>query len=164
MVAETPMKSSAGDAAAPLAVARSTGEALVDAFTLAELQVQLAEVDLRDAWRRLTRGLILVSAGAVLGISTIPPTLLGIAYALADATTLELWVSLLITGGVALLIAAGLFAWGWRAIKRRGALFARSRAELRQNAKWFKSMLRQSSTRFRRSNGSPLHPDHFSSH
>ena len=164
MVAETPMNSTAIDASAPLAVARSTGEALVDALTLAELQLQLAEVDLHDAWKRLTSGLVFLSVGAILGVSTIPPFIVAISLAIADAANLELWISLLLTGAVALLVAVGSFAWGWRAIKRRGVLFARSRAELRQNARWFKSILRQSNAGFRRTNGKETRPDHSTTH
>lgn len=162
MVAETTMNTTAAEPAAPVAVARSTGEALVDAFTLAELQLQLAEADLNDAWKRVFRGILLLTAGAVLGVSTLPPLIVAISLAIADAATMKLWVALLLSVAAVMMAAGACLAWGWWAIKRRGVLFARSRAELRQNAKWFKSILRQSNAGFRSSNGKYSRFDHSS--
>jgi cytochrome c biogenesis protein CcdA len=150
MVAQTQVKSSAGDTLAPLAVARGTGEVLVDALTLAELQFQLAELDLQDAKRRLQGGMVLVAAGAVLGVSAIPLLLGACALALTKVTQMELYVALFIMVGAALIVSGAILVWGSRKLKLKGLLFARSRSEWRQNAKWLKAMLRQS--------GSPRRP------
>lgn len=151
MVAETKVNPASSDTLAPLAVARGTGEVLVDAMTLAELQFQLAELDLQDAKQRLTGGVSLLAIGAVLGASTIPALLGACGLFLAQAAKMELGVALLIVVGITLLIAAAILAWGWRKLQFRGVLFTRSRSEWRQNAKWLKAMLRQSGSRKQRS-------------
>lgn len=147
MVAQTQVSSSASETLAPLAVARGTGEVLVDALTLAELQIQLAELDLQEAKQRLTGAVSLLTIGAVLGASTIPVFLGACALTIAQNTKMELSVALFITVAAALLLSIGILAWGARKLKFRGILFTRSRSEWRQNAKWLKAMLRQSGSR-----------------
>lgn len=146
MVAETKMNTSS-DTLAPIAVARGTGEVLVDAMTLAELQVQLAELDLYDAKNRLTGGITLLTAGVVIGASTIPVLLAACGLALSQAAKLDLALSLFITVGAALLVALCILLIGKRKLRFQGVLFQRSRNEWRQNAKWLKAMLRQSGSR-----------------
>ncbi len=149
MVAETQMNTKSNDTLAPVAVARGTGEVLVDALTLAELQFQLAELDLLDARRRLTGGVSLLTFGAVVGASTLPALIGALSLALSQLAKLELWIALLINVGVALLISICAMAIGLRRLRFHGVLFTRSRNEWRQNVKWLKAMLRHSGGRRR---------------
>lgn len=147
MVAEAQVKTSVNDTLAPVAVARGTGEVLVDALTLAELQFQLAELDLHDARRRLTGGISLLTFGAVFGASTIPALIGALSLALAQIAKMELWIALLINVGLFLLLAIVALAIGAQRLRFHKGLFNRSRQEWRQNMKWLKSMLRNSGGR-----------------
>lgn len=147
MVAETKMSNSTTDTLAPIAVARGTGEVLVDAMTLAELQMQLAELDFYDAKQRLTGGLSLLTAGVVIGASTLPVLLVACGLALSQAAKIDLSLSLFITVGAALLVSLFVLLLGKRKLRFQGVLFQRSRNEWRQNVKWLKAMLRQSGSR-----------------
>jgi uncharacterized membrane protein YqjE len=150
MVAETQVNQDGKSQSAPATVARSAGELMADAMTLAELQFSLAEIDLRSAWRRLMGGVFLVAMGLLFAIATLPVILAALALAISALAPMELWLAMLITVGGALFVAAIILLWGiWR-LRRRGALFARSKEELRQNTKWFKSVLRQSDRAWRR--------------
>lgn len=144
MVAEAKVNSTGNSTIAPIAVARSTGEVLVDAMTLAELQMQLAELDFYDAKRRLSGGVSLLTLGAAMGIATFPVLLGACGLALSEATNLSVAVSLFIVVGATLVLSIVILMLGRRKLRFQGILFERSKAEWRQNAKWLKAMLRQS--------------------
>jgi hypothetical protein len=133
--------------APPRAIARSTGELIEDLLTLAELQLRLLVLDVRQGLLRLAIATGAVVAGAVLLLGCVPIAIAATALCLVETTPLTLaqafGVSLL--GGV--LLAGGLAATGIVYVRRRLDILKRSRAEWRENAQWFRSALRRLSRR-----------------
>jgi len=152
MASQASIDNGFAEESAPVAVARNTSEVLVDAITLAELQAQLAQLDLQAALVRWKRSFLFVLTGSVLLLAALPPLILAAGHGLAAAFALELWASHGIAAGVALVIAAILIGWGIRKLESPKASFARSREEWRQNLVWLKKTLRQS--------GKPRSPVH----
>jgi hypothetical protein len=128
----------------PRAMRRNLGQLGNDVVTLAELQVELLQVDMRDWLRACTMPMILLAAGVLLGLASFPVLLLSLAYALGQVTEWSLAVRLLAASGAGLIVA-GIFAVVAVHLLRRDAkILSRSTAELRRNVRWLKEVLTQS--------------------
>lgn len=156
MVAQTPISPTNGSPSPPVAVARSTGELLADALTLAELQGKLLVIDVEDDLRRLITPVILVAAGAVLGLSCLPIALVTIAVGLVAGAELAPWLAFLIALAIGAGVAAILLAAGIWVLRNKLTFLSRSRSEWQQNVKWFKSVVRRLGSRSNRP-GAPGH-------
>jgi hypothetical protein len=112
-----------------------------DVATLAELQVKLAALDLKEATGRATLPLVLIAVGAVLIIGCVPVAVAGLAVWLGGLLGLSLGVSLLLTG-LALMVVAAVVA-GLAARRLRGSVesFRRSTEELNRNISWIRTVL-----------------------
>jgi hypothetical protein len=151
MVDQTKVNGSSRRAEAPpRAIARSTGELLEDLLTLAELQLRLLVVDVRQGVVRLAIAAGAIVAGAILLLGCIPVALAATALCLVETTSLTLpqAFGLSLVGGIVL--AGGLAAGGIMYLRRRLDILERSRAEWRENAQWFRSALRRLSRRMSR--------------
>ena len=149
MVAETqvnPKNGKNGSSTASPGVARSTGELLADALTLAELQGKLLTIDVQDDLRKLITPLVLLATGAVLGLSCLPIVLVTVALGLIAGAELAPWLAFLISLGIGLAVAAVLLAAGVWCLRNQLTFFVRSRAEWQQNVRWFKSLVKRLGT------------------
>jgi hypothetical protein len=122
-------------------VRRHLGELVHDALTLAELQVELLKVDLRDARRGAAWALALVGMGAVLALGSIPVLLFAAAHGLIVGFDWPAPWAYLAVGGVAAMIAGLLAWWGTRQVSAAIGTFDRSRSELKETLQWFKGSL-----------------------
>ncbi len=125
----------------PIGLFHRVSEFAADIFNLGELQVQLFAADGRETFERILVPAILMAAGAVLLVFSIP---------LAMATSV---VALVELGGLSWLqgIALGLGIWlalggiitliGLQWLRQRAQFFARSLRELDANATWVRTAL-----------------------
>jgi hypothetical protein len=113
-----------------------------DAVTLAELQAQLLQVDLRN-WltATLTPTVVLAVVAATAALASLPVLLFSVAHYLVDATDLSLASSLLIAAGIGLLTAAICGFLAYRTLTRSSGAFTRFRTELARNLQWLKQVL-----------------------
>jgi protein-S-isoprenylcysteine O-methyltransferase Ste14 len=115
-----------------------------DALTLAELQVQLLSLDLRDARQGAGTALSQVLVGAVLALGAIPVLLLAAAHLLVESAEWPPSVAYATVGVLAALVALVLVRLGWRRTARSLATVQRSRTELMETLRWLKESLRPS--------------------
>jgi hypothetical protein len=112
--------------------------------TLAELQGQLLVLDARQTARHLVAPITLAVLGGILGLGCVPVVLTGIAYLLISLAEWSFPAAFLVTGCVALLIAAGLAVTAWLLLRKDLTTFDRSRVELARNLTWLKQVLKNS--------------------
>jgi hypothetical protein len=118
-----------------------------DLLALAELQCQLLAHDLRDAGGRGALSLALLTGGAIVAVAAIPIALAAVAWLLVDRAGLSRDVAFALTA-LAALGGAATLAWvGWRRLKSAACVLKRSGEELRQNALWIKTSLKNHETR-----------------
>lgn len=114
-----------------------------DVLTLAELQADLLQADLREWGRAFVRGVAALVAALVFALASVPVLLLSLGYYLAAATELSLSTSMLIAAAVSVAIAAIFGTVGAMLLKREQPMLHRFRSELRHNVRWLKEMLTQ---------------------
>lgn len=118
-----------------------------DALTLAELQVQLLSVDLRDARRGAATALALVLGGGVLALGCVPVLLLGGAQLLVEQARWPESAAYAAVGALAAVAALLVLRLGWRRTTRALATVQRSREELLETVRWLKESLRPADER-----------------
>ena len=121
-------------------VVESVTEFINDITTLAELQAKLAAADLKEATGRALVPAMLVGAGLVLLLASLPVVLLGVAALLAAAGLQEPW-ALLLTGVAGLIVATVLAVVAGLALGRSFTSFRRSQEELARNVSWVKTVI-----------------------
>jgi hypothetical protein len=124
-------------------VARNLAAIAHDVVTLAELQAQLARLDLQTALKKMKVPAAVLIIGVVLFLASIPLALVTVAHVLIHFTALSSWAAYLIVvaGGFILGGLAVLFAIA--RIKSAGHTIDRSTTEFSNNVKWIKLVLRQ---------------------
>jgi hypothetical protein len=126
----------------PGRVRQQLGDLVHDALTLAELQVELLKVDLRDARKGAALALALIGIGAVLALGSIPILLFAAAQGLVVGLGWPAPWAYLAVGGVSVL-AAGLLVWtGTRHASGAMGTLQRSKTEFTETLRWFKGSLR----------------------
>jgi hypothetical protein len=128
----------------PRAMRRNLGQLGNDVMTLAELQVELLQVDMREWLRACTVPLLLLAAGLLLGLASFPVLLLSMAYGLGHVTDWPMWARLLAAGGAGLVLAGVLAVTAIQLLRRDVKILSRSSAELRRNVRWLRELLTQS--------------------
>jgi hypothetical protein len=125
----------------PRAVARSAGELVHDLVTLAELQARLAMVEARDGINRLILAVILLAAGLLVAVGSIPIALAALALLLDATTTLTQVQAFGVALLVGVVIAAVLSGIGYGILRSRTNMFARTQFEWQRNLRWIKDAL-----------------------
>jgi len=108
---------------------------------LAELQVKLAAVDLKESGERAVVPVVLVGSATALGLAGLPVALLGAADLLATLSGLSPGTSKLIVAAVALVLAGLLAFLGLRSVGMVVEPLRRSREELARNLAWVRTVL-----------------------
>lgn len=112
-----------------------------DLITLAELQAKLLYVDAKEAGSRSAASAVSLAAMLVLGLSSIPVLLFGLAELLVQYAHWDRGVALLVVAGVAAVIAG---VAGFVCVQRLRAVlsvFSRSHQELYANLEFVKSLV-----------------------
>jgi len=117
-----------------------------DVATLAELQLRLVGVDVRDASRTAGPAAAFLGSAIVLGLGAAPVLLAALSFLLVEAAG---WSYAGAFGLVAVLsvAAAGVVgSIGWRRLTSAIGTLQRSRDELIETVRWIKESLKSSST------------------
>jgi hypothetical protein len=112
-----------------------------DVATLAELQAELALIDLKETTGRAALPAVAVAGAAALGLGAVPIVLFGVAELITLFGGVPLGWSLLIVSGVTLAVAVVVGVLAGRRLARSFASFRRSREELARNISWVKTVL-----------------------
>ena len=123
--------------------ARNAADLWHHVLTLSELQTRLLLVEMREAIARARMAALLVVAGCMLGLASIPVLLACVALVLAEQTQLSLASAFGLTSGVAVLFSGALIGIGWRRLHQNASGVPRSREEWRLNWSWLKDTLRR---------------------
>jgi len=116
-----------------------------DALTLAELQMQLLSVDLRDGRRDAGSGFMQLLIGSVLALGCIPILMLAAAHALIEFLHWPAPAAYAAIGITSAVGSAVLLRLGWGGIVRALATVQRSRAEFGETLRWLKDSLKDNS-------------------
>jgi uncharacterized membrane protein YqjE len=123
------------------AVRRNVAGLIEDVVELAELQVQLVSVDVREATSQATRPILAVLAGVSLALGAIPVLLLSIGWMLVHRAGLPEDAAFALTSVAGFLIAGALAWLGWRNLNSTLTVLSRSKSELTENIRWIKDAL-----------------------
>jgi len=144
MVDQAPLKSANGRAESPpQAMARSAGELVDDVLTLAELQGKLLVVDFETGLQKLIWPAVVLAAGAIVALGSVPVALAALALAIDETTRLTLAQSFGVVLAGATLVAIVLIAASVSYLRHSWSMFDRSWTELWRNVQWSKEMLRR---------------------
>ncbi len=121
-----------------------------DVATLAELQAKLAALDMKDSYERAFVPVVVIVAGVVLAVASLPVLILGIALVLAGAFSLhEGWAMVLVA--LIVLASSALLAYLYlRKLPHSFEPLRRSREELTRNLAWVRTVLVHSGRSFPR--------------
>ncbi|REJ86623.1 MAG: hypothetical protein DWQ34_27000 [Planctomycetota bacterium] len=123
-------------------VSRNLSGLAHDVITLAELQAQLVACDLREGKAQAIGPIVVIVAGLLLALGTMPVLLLGLGWLLVNHAEWTESAAFLTAGGAGLAVA-GLLAWfGWKKLKAALSTFTRSQQEFARNVDWVKSALK----------------------
>lgn len=114
-----------------------------DLARMADLQMQLLNLDLKQFWSRARRGIFVSCLAAIAVLGAIPVLLFGVAGLLEQFARLTPEIARLIVGAAVLLCGTVTM---WFSIRRIGAAAAslqRSQEEMSQNLKWVREALHQ---------------------
>ncbi len=115
-----------------------------DVVTLAELQANLLQVELREWLRRsATPAAMLALAATVVALASLPVLLLGLAHYVATAAEWTLAAALIAVGVGGIAVAALCGVAAWQLVRRANGAFTRFRTELMHNVRWLKQALSQ---------------------
>lgn len=130
----------------PKALAHEMGELARDVFMLAELQVQLFVVDMRECGARvLVPGLALLS-GAVLGFACFPIALTALALWFIEVFETSYLAGFLMAVVAGVVLSSLLCIIGWFQVRKQLAVMRRSQQELVRNLHWIKKVLERRRT------------------
>ncbi|MFO1092734.1 MAG: phage holin family protein [Planctomycetaceae bacterium] len=113
-----------------------------DVLTLAELQVHLLAVDVREAQRWTGAAFIQLIVGVLFGVGSIPLMLMAAAYALMAALQCPPAIAFALVGVTAAVCAALAIRWSCLRLTRALSPLDRSRTEFVETLGWLKSSLR----------------------
>jgi len=125
------------------AVARSASDLWHHVLTLGELQTRLLAVELGQAMGRARTAALLVAAGAVLAVASLPVILACLALVLVEVAGMTAAGAFGIVSGLAVVVSVALVAVGWRQLRQNSDGVSRSREEWRRNWSWLKETLRR---------------------
>lgn len=112
-----------------------------DALKLADLQLQLMAVDVREFWAKARWASAAVLVSTVVMLSAAPVVLLGASQLIQTATRLEPWVGSMLVGGGVFGVALIAMLASIRRLSRSAAVLGRSHAELRENLAFLRDLL-----------------------
>ena len=143
MASQTQMNGRTASRSAGKAVSRNVAGLVQDMVELAELQVQLVNVDIREATSKATWPLLSILAGVSLALGSIPVLLLSLGWVVIRRAGLPHDAAFALAALIGFLIAGALAWFGWRKLNATLAVLSRSKYELIENIRWVKSALTQ---------------------
>jgi hypothetical protein len=115
-----------------------------DLLNLAELQIRLTAVEMRQNLNVFKAGGALMATGLIVAVAGLPVGLVGIAELLVSEMGLKRGYALLTVAALAILIAASCIGLAASWFRRQPLGFPLSGEELARNVNWVRTVLRQS--------------------
>ena len=112
-----------------------------DLASLAELQAKLAAADFRDAARKSAVPIVLTVVGLTVLAASVLVALLGAGWLLASALNIHQGWAMILTAGVAIVLAGLVAGWGGMRLTHSFDSFRRSRQQLWLNLAWIRTVL-----------------------
>ncbi len=112
-----------------------------DLASLVELQAKLAVADFRDAARKSVVPIVLTVLGLTVVVASVLVALFGAGWLLASALKIHQGWAMLLTAGVAMVLAGLVAGWGGMKLTHRFDSFRRSRHQLWLNLAWIRTVL-----------------------
>jgi Putative Actinobacterial Holin-X, holin superfamily III len=112
-----------------------------DLASLAELQAKLAVADFRDAARKSAVPILLTVVGLTVLAASVLVALLGAGWLLASALNIHQGWAMILTAGVAIVLAGRVAGWGGMRLTHSFDSFRRSRHQLWLNLAWIRTVL-----------------------
>ena len=125
----------------PIEPDRGIGELIDDLVTLTDLQVRLAVVDLKENARRAAVPLWLAFWSLIVMAASVSVVLAGLALLLATRSNLHPGWAMIIVAAAAAALASPVLALSIARVGRGCDGFWKSRAELRRNLAWLRTVL-----------------------
>jgi len=116
-------------------------EFIDDLVNLSELQVRLAVVDFKETARQAAIPFGLSCLSLTVMAASVPVILLGLARLLATRLNIDQGWAMIVVAGAAAALASPVAAFGLVRLSRGFNSFRASRAELRRNLGWLRSVL-----------------------
>lgn len=113
-----------------------------DIATLAELQLRLFSVDIRDATRAAAPGAAIIGAAMVVGLGAAPIVLAACSLALVEFAGWSYAAAFSLMAVLSVVVAAALGYAGWRKFATAIGTLQRSRDELVETVRWIKESLK----------------------
>lgn len=113
-----------------------------DVVTLAELQLKLMRLDVQESAQRMIGPSVAMVVAGVVVFGCVPVLLLGLAFLLAETTSLSIAGGSLIAGTLGLLAAGVTGYLAYRRLRCCSVQLDRSRKELTQNVNWIMKAVR----------------------
>lgn len=113
----------------------------MDAVKLADLQIQLLTLDVKEFWGRAKVALGLVVVASILLLAALPVALIALADLLQDLAHLTPTAALFVVSGVAIVLATVGVVWSGYQLSGAAAPLKRSTDELRENLAWIRNVL-----------------------
>jgi uncharacterized membrane protein YqjE len=126
---------------------RSSAHLAGDVLAIAELHLELAKQDSRDALSRSVAPLAMIALGASGAVAGLPLLGLAASSALIDQAGWSPCYAYLVCGSGMILLSIVLSISGAWGLRQSVLTFARSTGELSKNLAWLKSLVRESSTK-----------------
>lgn len=123
---------------------RNVSDYAHDVVTLAELQLRLLAVDLRDGSRAAGPAGALIVAGFLAALGSIPLLFVAFALALAEFAGWPYSVGFAVSAAAGMVAGGAAAYFGWKKLLAAGKNLGRSKAEFVQTLKWIKESLRPS--------------------
>lgn len=130
-----------GDERVPLS--RNLAALARDLARMADLQLQLLSLDIKQFWSGARTGLFVLCLAGITVLGAIPVLLFGVAGLLERFAELTPEIARLIVGSVILLVGAVTMWFSLRRIGRAAASLKRSQDEMSENLKWIRDALYQ---------------------
>ncbi|WP_041400950.1 phage holin family protein [Planctopirus limnophila] len=114
-----------------------------ECLKLADLQLQLFQMDIVEFWKRSQLALGLFSLGSALLLGSLPIALMAIAAWLKTTVGLSQEASLACTAAMGVIIAVTTLAWAVMRLQRAIEPLASNQEEFRANLQWMRHLLHQ---------------------
>ncbi|MCA8996050.1 MAG: phage holin family protein [Planctomycetaceae bacterium] len=112
-----------------------------DILKLADLQLQLANCDFQEFWRRAQPALAVLIFAGVLLVTSVPILMEAVTSWLIRTWAWSPPIAYLIVGSVPASVGATCFLIGIRRLTSAGSQFSRTHNELRENIAWLRSIV-----------------------
>lgn len=125
----------------PRPVVKKVGEFAHDLVILAELQMQLLVVDLRECVKRMVTPVLVGLVGVAMGLGVFPVALAALAFVLVETLQLTIAAALGCSVLAGIVIAGALCIFSLRQLRQQTKVLERSQSEFVRNVRWIKQVL-----------------------